>query len=84
MSMLTQPITLSILFLIAFFQVRNFIKYRKSGDKANPIRAILILTNTCFIGHTLRLMYNYSYGYFFTIGVCFILVMYLKGWVKNI
>lgn len=80
--MVTQLITLACLLFTATFQIRNFIKYKKTNG-AQIKRIFLMLITTCFILHTVLLMTGRYYGYFFTAGVLFFLLMYSE-WIDEV
>ena len=59
-------LTLSLILylIVAFFQIRNFIKYKKTNG-ANFVRICLFLMNCFLIAHNVRLMFGLREGYFF-------------------
>jgi hypothetical protein len=84
--MLMKFISLSIYLLIAVFQIRNFIKYKKTNG-ANFIRICLFMINCFLIAHNARLILGFDEGYFFSsMSVVWFAMQFsdwLPKWVKE-
>lgn len=79
---MTQILTLAVLSATMVLQGMNAYKYWKTNG-ANTTRVVLMLVNFSFITHTVRLMLEYSNGYFFTLGIVFLFSLYSKDWIRD-
>lgn len=78
-------LTVAILSVTIFFQVRNFIKYRKTNG-ANMMRIKMLLTSMLFMIHSIRLILDITIGLFFLLGVLTFLWVYNPidwEWIKS-
>ena len=77
-----QITTLAVLCATLILQAINARKYW-STNGANTTRVILILTNLSFMTHTIRLIFDFNSGYFFTLGIFFLFYLYAQRWIRE-
>jgi hypothetical protein len=81
--MLAKILSLIVYLLIGLFQVRNFIKYRKTNG-ANYTRICLFFINCFLITHNIRLMLGYTEGYFFASMSLAWFALQFQDWIYGI
>lgn len=77
-------VTFLLLCWVAFFQVRNYIKYR-DDNAANTKRALLVLMMLCNAIHCIRLILGFTEGYFLTGAAVCMLLLYTDwlDWIRE-
>lgn len=76
--LIIQIATASLLGVMIYLQIRNFMKYRKVNG-ANTIRIFVSVSTLCSFIHSVLLIFGYSHGYFFSAAVLCFSFIYLKN-----
>lgn len=74
---LVHAVTVGLLALMMFFQIRNFVKFRKTNG-ANLLRILIFISTACMLVHSIKLSFGHTDGAFLLTSVAVYLSIYLK------